>query len=588
MVRLQMQVEQRDQLKKQIIELKPLCQQQTYLETERQELMQQQQVLIKLSLHRQSLQDRLAQLDRDLQQNNQELRALEVLQSSVESIPNLEQQQQRWQQQLSRVEAAKQFKTELQQLVSRQRTETIEYDRQAAAALESLDDLQQSLPLLSSDVIKQLAAAIATGQTLSQTTLSALESILSDLAKQVDVVQLKQKIKTGQTQLKKAYGHQAQLAKQEQLQQKQAELMAQQQQLQTTMVPVDQQLAQTEPLSHRLRELEQAIDTLDNPEGRYQVLQEQLQTITNVEAEYERLQTQNQTLETALADLASQVASFADLDLEIAQQQRLHQDYQTGYLTYIQHEKDAEKLGQLTADLATINHEITVLNQNHGQLARELTRLAHEFDPQALSALEQQYVAAKSEGDRITGSLPQQRKLQDELASQLNALQQVAEKRVQAQIDLKHKERVKRFINFARKAYKEAGPRITERYVQGISQEADRLFRDLLNRPNVALEWTRDYEIIVQEGGNTRRFINLSGGEQMCAALAVRLALLKVLADIDIAFFDEPTTNMDRPRRESLAEAIAGLKAFKQLFVISHDDTFEKVTENVIIVDREY
>ena len=103
----------------------------------------------------------------------------------------------------------------------------------------------------------------------------------------------------------------------------------------------------------------------------------------------------------------------------------------------------------------------------------------------------------------------------------------------------------------------------------------------------MALEWTRDYEILVQEGGNTRRFINLSGGEQMCAALAVRLALLKVLADIDIAFFDEPTTNMDRPRRESLAEAIARLKTFKQLFVISHDDTFEKVTENVIFVERE-
>ncbi|NER85248.1 MAG: DNA repair protein, partial [Leptolyngbya sp. SIO1D8] len=83
------------------------------------------------------------------------------------------------------------------------------------------------------------------------------------------------------------------------------------------------------------------------------------------------------------------------------------------------------------------------------------------------------------------------------------------------------------------------------------------------------------------------RFVNLSGGEQMCAALAIRLALLKVLADIDIAFFDEPTTNMDRPRRESLAEAIARIRSFNQLFVISHDDTFEKVTENVIFVERD-
>jgi DNA repair protein SbcC/Rad50 len=109
----------------------------------------------------------------------------------------------------------------------------------------------------------------------------------------------------------------------------------------------------------------------------------------------------------------------------------------------------------------------------------------------------------------------------------------------------------------------------------------------LLNRPNVALEWTRDYEILVREGPNERRFINLSGGEQMCAALAVRLALLKILADINIAFFDEPTTNMDRPRRIQLAEAIANIRSFRQLFVISHDDTFEQVTENVIFVTRE-
>ena len=68
----------------------------------------------------------------------------------------------------------------------------------------------------------------------------------------------------------------------------------------------------------------------------------------------------------------------------------------------------------------------------------------------------------------------------------------------------------------------------------------------------------------------------------MCAALAVRLALLKTLADISIAFFDEPTTNMDEIRRSQLAEAISNLKSFTQLFVISHDDTFEAITESII------
>ena len=59
---------------------------------------------------------------------------------------------------------------------------------------------------------------------------------------------------------------------------------------------------------------------------------------------------------------------------------------------------------------------------------------------------------------------------------------------------------------------------------------------------------------MLEEGGHERSFINLSGGEQMVAALSVRLALLKQLSDIRVAFFDEPTVNMDAERRERLAQ----------------------------------
>lgn len=587
LARLQVQLEQRNRLQKQITELVAPCQQQEQLDAELRDLMQQQQALTKLQMRRQSWQDSLARLQRDLKQGEDDLNALEALQSSVEMIPTLEQQQQRWQQQLSRVEAAQQFEAELQQLVAKHRAQSTDYAQQASAALDALGSLQDSLPLLSSDVIAQLKAAIATGQTLSQSTLSSLESILGDLLEQVDTKQLKRNLRTVQGKLTTAYGHQAQLSNRHQLQQRQTELSTQQHQLQNDIIQLDQQLTQADSLEQRLSGLEKTIAALGDPKSRCHVLQEQLQAMAHVETDYERLQVQRQTLEDTLGALKEQIATFIDLDAEISQQQQLRQEKQAGYLIYIQNEKDAQQLEPLTMELTAAAQVIAELTQQQDSLVADYSQLAVNFDPDALPTLEQRYAEVKSQCDLITGSLPQQRKLQSELTSQLDLLGQVAKKREQAQTDLKQKERVKRFINFARKAYKEAGPRITERYVQGISQEADRLLRELLNRPNVALEWTRDYEIIVQEGGNRRRFINLSGGEQMCAALAVRLALLKVLADIDIAFFDEPTTNMDRPRRESLAEAIGHLKAFKQLFVISHDDTFEKVTENVIVVERD-
>ncbi|NEQ52979.1 MAG: SMC family ATPase [Leptolyngbya sp. SIO3F4] len=587
MARLQVQLEQRDQMKNQIADLADTSEQQDKLELERRDLVQQQQTLSKLQVRRQSLHDSLVRSQKDINQLEQDLQALDVLQSTVEQIPTLEQQQQRWQQQLSRVEAAQQFDMELRQLVTNHRAQTVDYEQRAASVLVALGDLQKSLPLLSNDAIEQVKTAIATGQNLSQDTLFALESILKDLSEQVDTAQLKRHLKTGQAELTKAYGDKAQLATRGKLQQKGIELNTQRQKLQADIADIDQRLTQMENLGQHLTDLESAITALQDPKGRRRVLQEQLQAMVNVDAEYERLQTQRQTLETTLADLTQQLVSFANVEAELFQKQQLRQEYQPGYLTYIQNEKDAQKLEQLSVDLATAVQIIEDLTEQQQQLTTELNQLIADFDPAVLQGLEKHYGEVKSQCDRITGSLPQQRKLQTELTSQVDVLKQIVKKRDQAQIDLKQKERVKRFINFARKAYKEAGPRITERYVRGISREADRLFRELLNRPNVALEWTRDYEILVQEGGNTRRFINLSGGEQMCAALAVRLALLKVLADIDIAFFDEPTTNMDRPRRESLAEAIARLKTFKQLFVISHDDTFEKVTENVIMVERE-
>ena len=52
----------------------------------------------------------------------------------------------------------------------------------------------------------------------------------------------------------------------------------------------------------------------------------------------------------------------------------------------------------------------------------------------------------------------------------------------------------------------------------------------------------------------------------------------------DLIFFDEPTTNMDAERRENLAMQISRITHFDQLFVISHDETFDSYVDNVVSV----
>ncbi len=53
-----------------------------------------------------------------------------------------------------------------------------------------------------------------------------------------------------------------------------------------------------------------------------------------------------------------------------------------------------------------------------------------------------------------------------------------------------------------------------------------------------------------------------------------------------MAFLDEPTQNMDEARRTNLAQQVAGVKGFEQLFVISHDDTFERQVNHAVVVRK--
>jgi len=174
-----------------------------------------------------------------------------------------------------------------------------------------------------------------------------------------------------------------------------------------------------------------------------------------------------------------------------------------------------------------------------------------------------------------------------------NELKRLAEIRKAMQAEFQEKERLEKIAeatDFIRETLKKSAPLVAKNYIYYVSLEANQMFREITGNAERTLRWTEDYGIVLEENGYDRPFVNLSGGEQMAAALSVRLALLKQLSDVRLAFFDEPTTNMDAARRERLAEQISHIterKTFDQLFVISHDDTFEGYVDNVVSVGKD-
>lgn len=586
LTKLALQLEGLAQAQTEIEQLQPDIAEQTELEQQQESLTQQLQQLLSCKLEAQTLNKQLAQLQTQLTHQTSEIERIRGLAAVVEQIPGWEQQRDRLQAQLSRIEAAKQFEADLQQIVAQGQQKCDRYQKQAKQALTGLEELQRSLPLLA-DSVDLARTTIQLGTEINTEIVTDLVRILADLSEQVSPAKLKQQLAEVKLQLEKSYQQQTEFAGLDRLLEQQASLEQDVATAQTRFSQLRAQLEAEPIIQQQKDQITARLKALENPRGRCQIRAQELRQQSQIQAQYVQVQQAQAEIERSLAALEAQLAEFADLPSQIEHQQQQRTQHQTGRDRYLQSLADAERLPQLTAEFEAAIAQLEALTNERETIQATLDQLAQSYDPQQLQAVELAYNQQRTQKDQLAGSLPQKQKFLAQVEAQLLDLEAIAAKRDQAQSDLAKRQRVQQFVTDARQVYNQAGPRITRFYLDEISREADKLFRELINRQNVALEWTGDYEIRVQEGGYWRSFKSLSGGEQMCAALAVRLALLKVLANIDIAFFDEPTTNMDQARRQQLAEAIANIKTFRQLFIISHDDTFESITESLIRVERE-
>ncbi|WP_298617493.1 SMC family ATPase [uncultured Thermosynechococcus sp.] len=339
-------------------------------------------------------------------------------------------------------------------------------------------------------------------------------------------------------------------------------------------------------LEHRLNQLRKERASLGQPHAQRQLLLEQQAAAPQLEADYERLCNEQATLQARLTRLYEERQHYASLEEQRQQLSDQLARLRASYDTYLQHQQQAAQVESYEAALRTATQAANELKAALAKAQAEYKAQEQGVDLAALEAVRDRYENLHRQYQRLLGALPEKEKQYQNCLGTLKYLDEVAAQKEETLKQLVAAQKHHYLIETARNIFHKSGPRVSEAYLHTVSAEADRLLRELLNRPDVALQWTSDYEIQMNEGGCWRPFKSLSGGEQMCAALAVRLALLRVLVNTDIAFFDEPTTNLDQLRRQQLAESLSNLKSFHQLFVISHDETFEALTEHTIHLER--
>jgi exonuclease SbcC len=347
----------------------------------------------------------------------------------------------------------------------------------------------------------------------------------------------------------------------------------------------------------RMTELASAKGALDRIDGELAALGDpraESAAQTQIAAERPRLEAalaqasaQAERLESELRALDDALAPYVGLDDELRAGTAEVERTREGHLRFLRHEQIALRLPVLAAALAEARAEY-----ERATAAFEAAQAAYDeararFDPVRLAALGQRADALGAERGQKTAELKHAQEAAAQRAREITRVERLErEELASARAERQTLDDLENMLQHFRETIKEAGPHIMRALLRQISVEANRIFGEIMGDRSAQLSWEQDYEIVLRRDGRERTFALLSGGEQMSAALAVRLALLRSLSRLDIAFFDEPTQNMDGQRRGNLADQIRRIRGFEQLLVISHDDTFEQGLDSVIYLEK--
>ena len=306
------------------------------------------------------------------------------------------------------------------------------------------------------------------------------------------------------------------------------------------------------------------------------------------------------TLQSLLAGFAAAKEAqliYAGLDdaLKVAGEEL--ERFQPDRDAFIANQKAAEELEKRQETLAKYQARLLELDQQLAARRNDLQGLMAGYQPHehdgarkerellvsAVATLHAELAGLAEGVARLEGELGVLAKVAEEIACKLAAIEQLKEQGT--------------LVKFLRNlVFKNVSSQLSERFREEISFRADRIYR-CISEADEELFWGENYQVVLRDmaEGEIRERTDdqLSGGQMMSAVVALRLALLQTIG-ARIAFFDEPTSNLDAERRENLAKAFRAIEVGKeevtehwydQLFLVSHDVSFTEITDQTIQLD---
>lgn len=159
-------------------------------------------------------------------------------------------------------------------------------------------------------------------------------------------------------------------------------------------------------------------------------------------------------------------------------------------------------------------------------------------------------------------------------------------KKKESNLKLENKKR--EITSILRALMRELPNRLLPNFIERINRAATDILQNILPGSDIqSIILNDDYSLSIIRLGNLEGISVLSGGETIIIALALRLAFAKEFSALDSLILDEPTIFLDEKRREELVSVLQRNRLVRQMFVVTHDPDFERISDKTYFITKE-
>jgi exonuclease SbcC len=347
--------------------------------------------------------------------------------------------------------------------------------------------------------------------------------------------------------------------------------------------------------AEELRKLDEELSNLESEKTRleeaYHEFESSSRELTKLPTR-EQINAEMEPVLKALGSVSSQLKEAAsNLGYEPEEPEEELQSLRLKKQEYDQNTLIAKRKSELEGNVAETKQGLLDKEQKLGEVDDSIRKLAYD---------EEEHLRKQnaSEAEKTTKST-----LKEEIArlaakkEETDAASSECDKKLEA-LENKQKEKlaVDGFIRLLEKIRAAYGKDGVQKMIRARARPLlERSTRDLFERFNLEysdIKIDDDYNISVIGANGEQDIDQISGGERVALAIALRLAIAQVLSGrVETIIMDEPTTHLDEERRKELVNILSsffreGGRIIPQMLIITHHREIEDVADVIYNVNK--